>query len=396
MSKQSTESVAGLLHVERRATMVVASVAMLRMFGLFALLPVMSLFAGGLEGATPTLVGLAVGGYGLTQALLQIPFGALSDRVGRVHVILGGLLLFAAGSVIAALSASIYGVIAGRLLQGAGAVSATLSALLADATRAEARTRSMAVLGIGVGMAFLLALVAGPVIAAEFGVRALFWMAAGLAAVAALTLRALPGGIALQQPQEVAPLTAAFKPALLQLDLYIFLLHVLLTANFVALPYLLNQRVDLPIGDHWQVYAAALLLSLALAVPLILADGRRGRNGTIAIAVILLLGGQLQLAFGGPGQWSVVAGLTLFFAGFNFLEAGLPARLSIRADGNLRGASLGVFASSQFFGIFVGGLAGGRLLERGDPSSVFLGGAVIAAVWLIAHGSGSIVGKRAG
>ena len=374
--------------------MVVASVAMLRMFGLFALLPVMSLFAGGLEGATPTLVGLAVGGYGLTQALLQIPFGALSDRVGRVRVIMGGLLLFAAGSVIAALSASIYGVIAGRLLQGAGAVSATLSALLADATRSEVRTRSMAVLGIGVGMAFLLALIAGPVIAAEFGVRALFWMAAGLAGVAALTLRALPRGIALQQPTDVAPLTAAFKPALLQLDLYIFLLHVLLTANFVALPYLLNLRADLPIGDHWHVYAAALILSLAVAVPLILADGRRGKNGTIAIAVLLLLGGQLQLALGGLDQWSVVAGLALFFAGFNFLEAGLPARLSICADGNLRGASLGVFASSQFFGIFVGGLVGGRLLDGGDPTSVFLGGAFIAAAWLIAHGSGSFMKKR--
>ena len=394
MSKQSTESVAGVLSVERRATVVVAAVAMLRMFGLFALLPVMSLFAGGLDGATPTLVGLAVGGYGLTQALLQIPFGALSDRIGRVPMILAGLVLFAAGSVFAAMSASIYGVIAGRLLQGAGAVSATLSALLADATRTEVRTRSMAVLGIGVGSSFLLALIAGPVIAAAFGVRSLFWLAAGLAGVAALTLRALPRGISRRTSTGGTPMIAAFRPALLQLDLYIFLLHVLLTANFVALPYLLDDGVQLPVGDHWRIYTVALILSLAGAVPLILADGRRGRHGTVALAVLFLLAGQLQLAFGGLGQWSVIAGLALFFAGFNFLEAGLPARLSIRADGNLRGASLGVFASSQFFGIFVGGLVGGRLLERGEPAIVFVAGALIAAVWLAAHWTGSLGGNR--
>lgn len=374
---------------ERRATAVVAAVAMLRMFGLFALLPVMALFAGGLPGATPTLVGVAVGGYGLTQALLQIPFGALSDRIGRVRVILAGLVLFAAGSLLAAISETIWGVIAGRMMQGAGAVSATLTALLADATRAEVRTRTMAVLGIGVGTAFLLALVVGPLIASVLGVRALFWLAAGLAGAAGLALLALPAGIVRRRPQDRSPVRAAFRPELIRLDVYIFLLHALLTANFVALPFLLDDQLALPVGEHWQVYTAALVLSLAAAVPLILGDGRRGGAGPVAVAVSLILAGELLLALGGFAIVPVIAGLSLFFGGFNFLEAGLPARLSIRAPGSLRGASLGVFASSQFLGIFAGGIYGGHLLTAGAPGDVFLGSAVIAAAWLVLHAGSS-------
>jgi MFS family permease len=380
---------------ERRATLVVAAVAVLRMFGLFALLPVMSLFAGGLPGATPLLVGMAVGGYGLTQAALQIPFGALSDRVGRVRVILAGLALFAAGSVIAAMSESIWGVIAGRMLQGAGAVSATLTALLADATRDEVRTRTMAVLGIGVGAAFLLALIAGPLIAAAAGVRALFWMAAMLAGFAALTLIALPSGIVRQPPAAPVALRAAFRADLLRLDLYIFILHALLTANFVALPFLLQNEIALPVGAHWQIYTSALVLSLVGAVPLILGDGRRGDARLVGIAVGLLLLGELLLAFGGFAVPAVIVGLALFFAGFNFLEAGLPARLSIRAEGAVRGASLGAFASSQFLGIFAGGMLGGRLLASGAPADVFSGAAAIAAAWLVFHMAGR-AGQDAG
>lgn len=367
----------------------VASVAVLRMFGLFALLPVMALFAGGLPGATPTLVGVAVGGYGLTQALLQIPFGALSDRIGRVRVILAGLALFAAGSILAGLSETIWGVIAGRMMQGAGAVSATLTALLADATRAEVRTRTMAVLGVGVGTAFLLALVVGPLIASALGVRALFWLAAGLAGAAALALLALPAGIVPRRPNDPLPIRAAFRPALLRLDAYIFLLHAMLTANFVAVPFLLDDYLSLPVGRHWQVYTAALVLSLVAAVPLILGDGRRGGALPVAVAISLMLAGELLLAFGGFAFPPVVAGLALFFGGFNFLEAGLPARLSIRAPDNLRGASLGVFASSQFLGIFAGGVYGGRLLAAGAPGDVFSGCAVLAAAWLLLHAADS-------
>ena len=177
---------------ERRTVGIIALIAMIRMFGLFALLPVLSLYAADLRDATPLLIGLAVGAYGLTQAGLQIPLGALSDRIGRVPVIVIGLAIFAAGSVIAALSDSIHGVIAGRLLQGAGAISATLTALISDATRDEVRTRSMAVYGIGIGTAFMLAMVIGPLVAANFGVKSLFWMGAALSVFAALLLRQLP------------------------------------------------------------------------------------------------------------------------------------------------------------------------------------------------------------
>lgn len=381
-----SETVTALRPEERRATGVIASVAMLRLFALFALLPVMSIFAGGLEGATPLLIGVAVGGYGLTQALLQLPLGALSDRIGRVPVLLFGLALFALGSVVAALSDGIHGVIAGRLLQGAGAVSATLTAMLADRTRPEVRTRTMAVLGVGIGASFLLALVAGPAIAAFGGVRSLFWLGAALAAFSALMLVALPGAPP-ATPHRAAPasLASAMRPPLLRLDLYIFLLHALLTASFVALPLLLRSTLALPVTEHWKVYTAALVLSLAGTVPLILADDSRGKAANVSIAVLLLLLGQLVLAFGGFALPPVVAGLALFFAGFSFLEAGLPARLSILATSDTRGASLGVFSSAQFLGIFAGGLAGGSFLESGRPADVFLACAVVAGLWLTAH-----------
>ena len=385
MSKQLSRFFAVMLPVERRAVAVIALMAMCRMFGLFALLPVLAIFASELQDATPALIGLAVGGYGLTQAALQIPFGAISDRVGRVPVILVGLALFAAGSILAAQSDSIYGVIAGRLLQGAGAISATLTALLADATREEVRTRTMAVFGIAIGSSFLLALIIGPVIAAASGVRTLFWLAAVLALVAALMLLLLPRGIERPAIQPQRRIGAAFRPDLLRLDIYIFLLHALLTASFVALPFLLRNELHLALSDHWQIYIGALLASLLGTVPLILADERKGKSLTLTIAILLLLLGQFMLAMAGFSLAIVFVALAIFFAGFNFLEAGLPARLSILASGDLRGASLGVFSSSQFLGAFAGGLIGGRFLAGGDPSAVFAVCALLAGAWLILH-----------
>jgi MFS family permease len=377
MSKQLSQFFSVMLPVERRAVSVIALMAMCRMFGLFALLPVLAIFAADLQDATPALIGLAVGAYGLTQAVLQIPFGAISDRIGRVPVIVFGLALFAAGSILAAQSDSIYGVIAGRLLQGAGAISATLTALLADATREAVRTRTMAIFGIAIGSSFLLALIIGPVIAAASGVRSLFWLAAALAVVAALLLLLLPGGIERPVQRPDRRLSAAIRPDLLRLDLYIFVLHTLLTASFVALPFLLRNELHLALSDHWQMYVAALLTSLLGTVPLILADERKGKSSTLTIAILLLVLGQLMLAIAGFNLTIVYVALAVFFAGFNFLEAGLPARLSIRASGDLRGASLGVFSSSQFLGAFAGGL--------GDPSTVFAVCALLAGAWLVVH-----------
>lgn len=385
MSRDFSQIIGAMQPRERRAVGIIALIAIFRMFGLFALLPVLALYAAGLAGATPALIGIAVGGYGLTQAALQIPFGALSDRIGRLPVIVLGLAIFAAGSILAALSDGIHGVIAGRFLQGAGAISATLTALLADATREEIRTRSMAIFGIGIGSSFLLALIAGPVIAAAAGVRSLFWVAAGLAIFAGLLLFLLPGGIDRPAEAEKRNMAAAFRPDLVRLDLYIFMLHAILTASFVALPFLLRNELNLALGNHWKIYIGALLTSLVGTLPLIIADERRGRNEVLATALVLLIAGQVLLAVAGSSVvWTFIA-LAIFFAGFNFLEAGLPARLSIRAPGSLRGASLGVFASSQFLGIFAGGILGGRLLAGGAPADVFLGSAVIAAAWLVLH-----------
>jgi MFS family permease len=371
-----------MLPGERRAVGIVAVIAMLRMFGLFALLPVLSLYAAQLADATPLLIGLAVGAYGLTQAGLQIPLGALSDRIGRVPVIVGGLIIFAVGSIVAAVGDTIWSIILGRLLQGAGAISATLTALIADATRQEVRTRSMAFFGVGIGLSFMVALVIGPVIAARFGVPSLFWFAAGLAVFAGLLLKGLPADIERPEKPQNWNILPAFRADLIRLDLYVFVLHAILTASFVALPFLLLNRLEIPVTDHWQMYIGALLVSLIGTVPLIISDERKGKPRTIGIAVTLLLAGQLMLAFGSFGVMPVFIALVVFFAGFNFLEAGLPARLSLLAEGEVRGASLGVFSSAQFFGAFVGGLIGGRFLASGRPSDVFFVCALLAAIWL--------------
>ena len=374
---------------ERRSVGVVALIAMIRMFGLFALLPVLSLYAADLRDATPLLIGLAVGAYGLTQAGLQIPLGALSDRIGRIPVIVGGLMVFAIGSVVAGLSDSIHGVIAGRLLQGAGAISATLTALITDATREEVRTRSMAVFGVGIGMSFMFAMILGPLIASRFGVPSLFWVAAVLAILAAAMLRLLP---AVPKPavRESWSLVPAFRADLLRMDFYVFLLHAIMTATFVALPFLLTDRLDLPMTDHWKMYVGALLVSLAITVPMIMRDHHRGRERLLGLAVAMIIVAQLGLTFFAFSTMSVFVALVVYFGGFNFLEAGLPARLSILADEDVRGASLGVYSSAQFLGAFVGGLVGGRFLGHGRPTDVFFVCALMGGIWLALQGFGRL------
>jgi len=372
---------------ERRTVGVLALIAMIRMFGLFALLPVLSMYAEDLRGATSLLIGLAVGAYGLTQAGFQIPLGALSDRIGRVPVIVGGLVVFAAGSVLAGMSETIYGVIAGRLLQGAGAISATLTALLADATREEVRTRSMAVFGIGIGAAFMIAMVAGPLIASFFGVRSLFWVAAVLAIVAAAMLRLLPQ-IPAPTPGRSWSMVPAFRADLLRIDFYVFVLHAIMTATFVALPFLLHDRLELALTDHWKMYVGALVVSFGIAVPMIMSDHHQGRGRLIGLAVTLVVAAQLVLTFFSFSVAPVFIALVLYFGGFNFLEAGLPARLSVLAKDELRGASLGVFSSAQFLGAFVGGLIGGRFLGQGRPTDVFFVCALMGGIWLALQGFG--------
>jgi MFS family permease len=389
MSSENPDTTVKMDTSERRSVGIIALVSMFRMFGLFSLLPVLSYYAKDLEHATPMLVGLAVGAYGLTQAALQVPLGALSDRIGRLPVIFLGLAVFAAGSVLAAMSDSIYGIIAGRLIQGAGAISATLTALITDATRPEVRTRSMAVFGIGIGMSFMLAMVAGPLLAAHFGVQSLFWLAAGIAVVAGLLLKLLPA-VPMAKKSENWNLLPALRPELLRIDSYVFLLHAIMTATFVALPFLLSQKLEIPLTDQWKIYIGALLVSMSVTVPMVLRDHRQGRDRLIGLAVSMVLLAQLALTFLGFSVAPVFLALVVYFAGFNFLEAGLPARLSVLANDEVRGASLGVFSSAQFLGAFTGGLIGGRFLGHGRPGDVFFVCALLAGIWLALQGFGKL------
>ena len=385
MSRPTNDNAIPLQAGERRAVTSIALVGMFRMFGLFALMPVLSIHAAGLDGATPLLIGLAVGAYGLTQAVLQIPLGALSDRLGRIPVILAGLAVFAAGSLLAAFSDSVHGVILGRLLQGAGAISSTLTALIADVTRPEVRTRGMGIYGIGVGSSILLAFVVGPLIAASSGVPGLFVLAALLAGVSAILALAVPRR---QRRPSTGPrpqFREALTLPLLRLDLYVFLQHAMLTAVFVALPFVLRNRLDIGLEDHWQLYVGALALSLVGTLPLILADDRGAGRRTLQIALLLQFAGLALLALLGTALLPVLLAMALYFAGLNFIEAALPARLTLLAHEDRRGASLGVFSSAQFLGAFCGGLAGGWLLSGSNPGDVFLVAAGVVFGWLLLH-----------
>ncbi|MDH3588935.1 MAG: MFS transporter [Gammaproteobacteria bacterium] len=369
---------------ERRAVATLALVLALRLFGLFVLLPVLALYAGDLPGGTPLLAGVAVGAYGITQALFQVPAGLLSDRIGRKTIIVTGLLIFAGGSVLAALSDSVLGIIAGRVLQGAGAISAAVTAFAADLTRDEVRTRVMAIIGVSVGLSFLIALALGPQLAARFGVSGLFWLGAALAIFAAVVIAIGPGNWA----PPVRASTTNWHDGLLARRLYplhfgVFLLHAMLTATFVAVPFLLRDELGVQTGDQSRIYLFALLLSLVGTVPLILAVERVMRSGLVLLLAIGLLGlGQLTLLqVSAPA--GVVAALAIFFAGFNFLEARLPARLSQLAAAQVRGGAFGVYATAQFLGAFVGGVAGGALLGVGGWAAVAVLSAVAALVWLI-------------
>lgn len=382
---------------ERRATAGLAVISGLRMLGLFLLLPVFSLYGMELAGATPALVGLAIGAYGLTQALLQIPAGWLSDRVGRRPVIFGGLVVFAAGSVLAAVSDDIWGVIAGRALQGCGAIMAAVMALAADLTSPEQRTKAMAFIGISVGGAFLVALIAGPAIAAQAGLPGVFWATAVLALVAMALLGLLVprGGERILRPEVNArsgALPEVLRNAdLLRLDFGIFVLHFVLTASFVALPVVLERDLGIHRSDHWQLYVPVLVLSV-FGMWAVLAFGERQRilhRLLGALALVLVAADLLLAAFSGRGP-ALVGALWLFFVGFNTLEAGLPSLLTRFAPSALRGTALGVYATSQFIGAFLGGALGGLLYGAAGVQGVFILCAAVAALWFL-----SVRGLRA-
>lgn len=375
---------------EKRAASGLALVFAFRMLGMFMVLPVLATYGQDLLGQTPFLLGVAIGAYGLTQAFLQIPFGMLSDRFGRLPIIYIGLLIFAAGSVVAGISDSVWGVIAGRILQGAGAISAAVMALLSDLTREQHRTKAMAMIGISIGISFAVAMVVGPLVTRGFGLSGLFWFTAVMAllgmVIIALTVpkpaqqvRTRESGVA-----KVALAATLRNPALLRLDFGIFVLHALLMASFVALPLALVEQGGLPKEEHWWVYLIALFVGFFAMLPFIIySEKKRQMKRVFVGAVAVLMLTELFLWLVADSLTLLVIGTLAFFTAFNFLEASLPSLISKVVPAGAKGTAMGVYSTSQFLGAALGGMLGGWLFSVGGASLVFAGCTVLAALWLI-------------
>ncbi|WP_459207550.1 MFS transporter [Pseudomonas sp. MLB6B] len=374
---------------ETRAAGGLALVFAFRMLGMFMVLPVLATYGMDLAGATPALIGLAIGAYGLTQAVLQIPFGMISDRIGRRPVIYLGLLVFALGSVLAAQADSIWGVILGRVLQGAGAISAAVMALLSDLTREQHRTKAMAMIGMSIGLSFAVAMVVGPLLTSAFGLSGLF-LATGALAVVGLAIVAfvVPSAHSTLSHRESGVARQALGPTLrhpdlLRLDLSIFVLHAILMASFIALP-LAYVGAGLPKEEHWWVYLTALLISFFAMVPFIIYGEKKRKMKRVllgAVGVLLLV----EVFF---WQWAdnlrgLVIGTVIFFTAFNLLEASLPSLVSKVSPAGGKGTAMGVYSTSQFLGAALGGILGGWLYQHGGLSVVFLGCAALCVVWLV-------------
>lgn len=376
---------------ERRAATSLAAIFALRMLGMFLILPVFALYAKTLPGGDDhTLVGLALGMYGLTQAVLMIPFGMASDRLGRKPVIIAGLVLFALGSFIAAYADSLMGVILGRAIQGAGAISAAVTALLADLTREEKRTQAMGMIGASIGLTFAASLAAGPLFYRWIGVPGIFAMTGVLALLAILVVKFVtpnPGRTAFHSDAQANP--ARLKDVLanrelLRLNWGIFALHAAQMAMFTVVPFALVQAGGLDGEHHWQVYLPVLLVSFVLMVPAIIYGEKRGELKRVFVAAVAaMLAAQAGLALTLELFWGVVAALFVYFVAFNVLEATLPSLISKIAPPEAKGTAMGVYNTAQAIGLFFGGAAGGWLAQHQGHGAVFLFCAGLMAVWLV-------------
>ncbi len=375
---------------ELRAASSLAGVFSVRLLGLFMIYPVFASYAQHLQGTTPYRTGMALGIYGLTQGLLQIPFGLLSDRVGRKVMIVTGLIVFGVGSVVAAASTSIVGVIVGRAVQGGGAVGSVILALVADLTREESRTEAMALVGITIGASFMVALVSGPLLAGAIGVAGIFWLMAGLALVGiGIVQFVVPQPLRRHVNVDAEAIPGMFgsilrNVELLRLDFGIFALHAILTAGFLLVPALLQARLHVSAASQWLVYLPILLISAVVMVPaIVVAEKYRCMKGVILGAVTALAASQWMLAFGGSYEYVVLAALTLFFSAFNVMEATLPSLITKTSPARAKGTASGVYSSSQFLGIFVGGVVGGWLQQSVGADAVFLWAGALALLWLL-------------
>jgi MFS family permease len=386
----STES--RMSPLEIRASVSLASIFALRLLGLFLILPVFAVYAQTLPGGTDaTLVGLALGIYGLTQGLLQIPYGAASDRWGRKPVIAAGLVIFAAGSFLAAFATDIVWTIVGRAIQGAGAISAAVTAFIADSTRDEHRTKAMALVGGSVALTFAGSLVLAPLLYPTMGVRGLFALTGVLVVMAiAVLFWVVPAAAAAAEKHDEDALRTGpvlLEPQLLRLNVGIFVLHTVLMAMFVVIPILLVQR-GLPLSEHWKIYLPTVLLSFALmAKPLIVAE-RRGLMRPLFIgSIVLVLAAQLGFVLLGDTIVWMALWLLIFFTGFNILEASLPSLVSRIAPSSAKGLALGIYNTAQALGLFAGGALGGAIVASWGSEAVFVFAAIaLAAWWLIALG----------
>ncbi len=375
---------------ELRAAMSLAAVFSVRMLGLFMIYPVFATFARRLPGASAYTIGLALGIYGLTQGLLQMPFGVLSDRLGRKVMIVLGLTLFGLGSALAASAHTIGGIIWGRALQGAGAVGSVVLATVGDLTSEEHRTQAMALVGMTIGLSFLVAIVAGPVLGAWIGISGIFWLMAALAVLGILiTLFIVPTPRQLRVHRDAEAVPAMIgstlrNTELLRLNFGIFALHAMLTASFLVVPTLLAGTLGMKARTEWQVYLPALLISVAVMVPAIIVGERLRRMKVVLVAAVAgLAASQFMLAAGGGHKWLLLAAITLFFAAFNVMEASLPSLVTKIAPAASKGTATGVYSSSQFLGIFVGGIAGGWIHQRLGAAAVFEAAGTLALLWLL-------------
>jgi MFS family permease len=376
--------------VELRASMSLASIFGLRLLGMFVILPVFAIYAETLPGGDNlTLVGIAIGAYGLTQAILQIPFGWWSDRYGRKPVIYVGLAIFAGGSFIAAAAPNLYIVILGRVLQGGGAISAAVMAMAADLTREDQRTKAMAMIGSTIGLSFALSLVASPWLDRHIGVPGIFAMTGVLAILAMLVVwRIVPNVTDVKRASKSGVLrdfgSVLVDPQLARLNYGVFALHAVLMAVFIAIPFSLRDA-GLPLGEHWKIYLPVMLGSFVLMLPAVMGQGRAGRlkmyfTGSVALLVLAHL--VLPWLAGSVALLSIF--LLLFFAPFNVLEALLPTLTSKLAPAHNKGVAIGVYSSVQFFGTFVGAVVGGFAYGRWGLTGVVIVNAGLLVIWLVA------------
>jgi MFS family permease len=373
---------------EMRVVGTLALLYVFRMLGLFMVFPVMMIFGSRYEGSTPFLLGLALGGYGLTQAVFQVPLGLLSDIWGRKPVIYLGLAVFLAGSVVAALTDSIWGLVIGRALQGAGAIASAVMALVGDLTTEQNRTRAMAVIGASIGMSFSVAMVLGPMLAAVGGLSSIFWVSACLSLVGMAILYLLvpdpprdwrQGSEGLAVP---ALLTGAVRNLdLLRLNFGVFALHFALTAMFVAVPLVFDDA-GIEARKHWQYYLPVMMIAFVLMLPLMYIAERKRKIKTIfigAVALLVVAEGFLTYVHS-IGLWLV--GLLIFFTGFNLLEATLPSLVSKLAPAGNKGTAMGVYSTSQFLGAASGGIVGGVCYQYWGFDSVLIAALVVNLIWL--------------